>query len=197
MIDDLLDLGLCHGAVLQFFFRINIEESGHTSEGHGRTVLFFYHTEITEVQPLYRLGEISRCTGDVKAVALRHLRQLVKALDLLGDLFSLLDRLNVHDIRQDLILRLSLLGDQESRAIERDTAVVADDTSSAVSVRKTGQDTAVTRTLHLRCVSIENAVVMCFSILEYFLNFRIHLAAISLQRCSDHADTAKWHDRAL
>ena len=182
VVDDFLDLRLGHGAVFEFFFCINIEESGHTSQGHGRTVLFFYHTEITEVQPLYRLGEISCCAGDVKAIALRHLRQLIKALDLLGDLFSLLDRLHVHDIRQDLILRLSLLGDQESRSVKRDTAVVADDTSSAVGVRKTGQDTAVTGTLHLRCVSIENAVVMCLSILEDLFHFRIHLAAICLQR---------------
>ncbi len=197
VVNNFLDLGLSHRAVLQFLFRVDIEEGGNTSERHRCAVLLFNNAEVAEVQPLNGLSEVSRSTRNIEAVALRHLRQFVQALDLLGDLFSLLDRFHVHNVRQDLVLRLSLLGDQERSTVKRDTAVVADDTSAAVSIRKTGQDTAVTCALHLRCVSVENAVVMGLSILEDTLDLRIHLSGVSFERRSDHADTAERHDRAL
>ena len=44
-------------------------------------------------------------------------------------------------------------------------AVVTDDTSAVVGVRKTGYDMAVAGSFHLRCVSVKDCLIVCLVVL--------------------------------
>ena len=63
--------------------------------------------------------------------------------------------------------------------IKGNTSVVADDTSAAISIRKTCNDMCGTASSHFSIVCIEAACIMCFPVCgEKFADFRVYFVAV-------------------
>ena len=89
----------------------------------------------------------------------------------------------------------AFLLDQEIDTVESHTAVVADDSSTAVSVRKTGYDVAVAGSLHLWCVGIKNSLVVSFVVFsEDLVELLIYLISVSFGSFLSHLDSAESHE---
>ena len=149
MINKLLDLFFCKGSVLQVSFRINIKEGGSTSKGHRRSVLFLDGREITEIQPLDRLLHVCCRSGDIKSVDSSQLFQFFQGFDLFGKLLTVTDHVLVH-VASCTGFLVFFVFDQPVHAVKGNPSVVADDTSAAVGIRKSGDDMAGTAGAHLR-----------------------------------------------
>ena len=149
MVDKLLNLFFCKRSVLQVSFRINIKEGRGTSKGHRRSVLFLDRREITEIQPLDRLLHVCRRSGDIKSVDSSQLLQFFQGLDLFGKLLSVTDHVLIHVASCSGFL-IFFVFDQLIHAIKGNPSVIADDTSAAIGVRKSGDDMAGTAGAHLR-----------------------------------------------
>ena len=75
--------------------------------------------------------------------------------------------------------------------------MVADDPSTAVSIRQAGDNPGVAGELHLICICVKYTVIMCFAVFKNFLYFCVFLKAIGFQGVFHHPVAAEWHDCAL
>ena len=92
------------------------------------------------------------------------------------------------------VLLGDLVLDEAVNAVQCDPAVIADDTSAAVSVRKTGNDVGGTAVSHLLGVSVKYTGIVGLSVDgEKLNNFRIQLIAVVLARLHGHTDSAVRH----
>ena len=165
MVDELLGLFLSEAAIFQISLNIDVKEGRHTANTHGCTVLGFHSCQISKVQPLYCFFCILGRLGNIKAVDLSHLLHLTKCLILSADLFSLTDHIIRHSSISAVREIFCLLLHQKINSVQSHTTVVTDDTSSSVGVRKSGNDLVVTCFLHLRSISIEDALIMSSAVL--------------------------------
>src|SRR5699024_2003340 len=84
-----------------------------------------------------------------------------------------------------------LVFDQSVYTIQRNSSVVADDTSASVCIRKPCDDMAGTACAHFRSISIKHTVVMCFSVFcEEFHDCRIHMISVFFTCFHCHTDTS-------
>ena len=95
------------------------------------------------------------------------------------------------------VLVLLLLLDQTVHAVQRNTAVVADDAATAVGIRQTGQQTDVTCITDVLGVRGEYAVIVGLVILELLLDLRGDLVAVLLAGVAHHAHAAERVARTL
>ena len=72
LVDQFLGIFLCQHAVFQVTLNINIKESGSTSKGCSRTVVFFYTGKISHIDRLDRLFGIGCRFRDVHSVGSSH-----------------------------------------------------------------------------------------------------------------------------
>ena len=73
--------------------------------------------------------------------------------------------------------------DQEVDTVEGHAAVVTDDTSAAVGIRKTGYDMAVAGSFHLRCVSVKDCLIVCLVVLrEDLVELLIYLISVKFRQ---------------
>ena len=99
-------------------------------------------------------------------------------------------------IEAGLLLLLAL--DEPRHAVERDAAVVADDSAATVGVGQAGEDVRAAAAPHVGRIGVEDAVVVRLAILREGLDdVRVGLVAVRLQRGGDHPEAAVGHDRAL
>ena len=95
-------------------------------------------------------------------------------------------------------LLMLLIFDQQVNAVECDSAVITDDSAAAVCIGQTCQDRGFSCKTHLGCVSIENALIMRFSVLRKdFDDFRIDLIAVFSASILRHSDAAERLQRTL
>ena len=88
--------------------------------------------------------------------------------------------------------------DQIIDTIQSNTTIVADDTSSSVGIRKSGDDLIVTCFLHLRSIDVKHCLVVCFMIFgEDLMQFRARSISVSRTCLLSHLDTAVRHKRSL
>ena len=197
LVDDFLDFRLRIPAVFQIPLGIDVQEGGGAAQRHSRAVLLLHCGQIGEVQPLDSFLGVLGGTGDVKAVALAQALELFQGLDLLGHILPAADGVGVHDVIGQAV-QIRLLGlDEEVRAIQGHTAVVADNAAAAISVGQAGDDVAVAGLFNVGGVYVKNAVVVGLAVFEDFFYLGVHFAAISLQGLAHHADAAKGHNGAL
>ena len=138
---------------------VDVDEGGGAADGHGSAVLVLHGSQVGEVHPLDGLLGVGGRTGDVEAVQLAELDELLEGADLLGQLLAIADGLLGHDGGRGSLLGL-LVGDQGVDAVEGDAAVVADDAAAAVAVGQTGDDVSGAAGAHLRGVGVEHAGVV-------------------------------------
>ena len=105
--------------------------------------------------------------------------------------------IGIHDVDNHFLFGALFLREQEIHAVQRHAAVIADDASASVGIRKTGDDTRVTGTLHLVSIDFKHAVVVRLAVFKDMFDRRIHLSAVGFEFGVDETDPAERHDRAL
>ena len=193
--------------LLQFFFRkgalfevtlcVNVQEGGGTAQAHRRAVLLLNGRQIAEIQPLDRFLCVHSGLGNIIAVGSGHLLQILQRADLLGELLAVTDHFFVHSgAGTDLLLLLVL--DQTVHAVQSHTAVVTDDTATAVGIRQTGDDVAGAAGTHLGGIGVKHAGVVSLAMGgEELFHLRIDGIAVVRTSLLRHTDAAVGHHRAL
>ena len=198
MVDQLLCLGLCKRSFLQITIDVNIKEGGNSAHAHCSAVLSLDCCKIAEVQPLNRFLRIACRCGNVIAVSLCHLLHSLQSTDLLGDFLALTDDVVGHCAIAAVLLILLLPRDQLINTVQSNSAVIADDSSSSVGIRKSGYDMAVACSTHLRCICIKYCLVMRLVVLgKNLVQLRIRMVSVHLARFLCHLDSAEGHERTL
>ena len=139
-VDDLLGVFLGDDASGEVALEVAIEEGGQAADGHCGAILGLNGSQVAKVGPLHCLVSGLSRLGDVEAVGLSHLLELLQGLDLLGVLLAeacpVLREASICDGIAGSLLFLN----QVVHTVQCDTAVVADDAASAVSIRQAGDD---------------------------------------------------------
>ena len=203
VVDELLGTGLVQRAVLQVTLDVDVEEGRVAAEGHGGAVLALDRGQVAHVGPLHGfLCGLGRA-GQIQAVLVAEVDQLLQGLDLLVVLFAETDPVldlrlgEVVAVRHGVLIALLEL-DQGVHAVQGHAAVVADDAATAVGVRQTGEDLVVAGDLDLLGVHAEDAIIVGLAVLgEDLLDLRIRLLAGLLDGLLDHAPAAVRHHRTL
>ena len=191
IVDDFLRAALVERALFQVALKVDVEEGGDAAEAHRRAVLLLDRREVGEVDPLHGLARVFRRAGDVVAVHFRHLLHVVQRRDLVRDLLHEADRVGVDRFFAELRLVRLLLQDQAVHAVQRDTAVVADDAPAAVGVRQARDDARVARGAHVVGIGGENAVVVRLVVFEFVFDRVGNLIAVGLAGGAHHAHAAE------
>ena len=197
VVHKLLDLPLGVNARRKVALGVHVQERGGAAQAHGRAVLLLYRRKIPEVQPLDGLTGVLRRTGDIEAVDLPQLFQVVQRADLLAELLPLADDVGIHDDAGGVLLVPFVL-DQPVHAVQRHTAVIADDAAPTVGVRQAGDDMAGAAGPHFGRICVEHARVVRFAVCcKKFHDLRVHMIAVVLAGLLRHADAAVGHQRPL
>ena len=149
LVDEFLCLALCERAVLEVALDEDVEERTYTTERHGSSVLVLNGTEITEVSPLYSLLGVACGLCNVKAVRSTHSLKLLQSLYLLRNFLAMTNYLFCKLLYVDALEVALLLLDEVSSSVECHTTIVADDASTSVSVRQTGDNVGMTCSLDI------------------------------------------------
>ena len=139
-VDDFLGVFLGDDASGEVALEVAIEEGGQAADGHCGAILGLNGCQVAEVGPLYCLVSGLSRLGDVEAVGLSHLLELLQGLDLLGVLLAeacpVLREASICDGIAGSLLFL----DQVIHTIKGYAAVVTDDAATAVCIRQAGDD---------------------------------------------------------
>ena len=198
MVDDFLSFDFGECAVLQVTGHVNVDEGRDAANAHGGTVLRLDGGEVAEVEPLYSFVSVRGRLRNVVAVNLCHGLHAFESLDLFGKFFAFTNNVFGHVLLVGESLVGFLLFNKVVNAIKGNAAVVADDTATAVSIRKTRDDVGLAGHTHIRRVGIENALVV--SLVEFredAVEFCARRVAVVLAGFFRHLDTAKRHECAL
>ena len=110
---------------------------------------------------MYRLSGVGGGTGYVAAVGGGHFAEFFQKSYLLEQLLLETYVVNRHIVSRERRFVLLLFIYKHIESVKRYPAVIADNSSAAVCVGKSGKKSAVTRRFHFVGVYSENAVVMC------------------------------------
>ena len=190
--------GFGEGAGFQIALNEDVEESRHTTNRHGSTVLILDGGKIAEIEPLHGFAGVLCRTSQVEAIAFTHLHQVLEGIDLLSGFFALLDAGIGHLLNVEAVEETLLFFDEVVHTIERYAAVVTDDAATTISVGQTGDDVAVAGSTDVRRVGREDAVVVGFAVFgEDVLCPRIQFIAVGREGVFHHAHTAFGEDASL
>ena len=191
VIDYLLCAYLVEYSRLHISLYVNIKEGRAASKGHSRTVLLLVCRKVSKIGPLHRLFCIFGRSAYIKAVKFCHFLELFKEVYLAVKLLKKLYIVGIHYsfANSSLICRLLLY--KSVNAVERNSSVVAYNSSSAVCVGKSRKERTVSCRLHFVGVYTENTVVMRRTVSKIFLYLARELIAVSLTRRACHTNTAK------
>ena len=106
-----------------------------------------------------------------------------------------------HGLRRPAVIDLRALGllvrDQAVHAIQRHTAVIADDAPAPVGVRQPGDDAGLPARPNRRRVEIEDGIIVRLAVFgEDLMHRGIRIEAGSFQTVLNHFVAARRHDRA-
>ena len=140
---------------------------------------------------MHGLLRVGRRPCDVAIVELRHRREILQRPYLLRQLLTRPDHLVARPHVIDLCPLCALGIEQPLDAIERDAPIVADDPTTAVGVRKAGNDAGPAALHDFRRVGVEHAVVVGLAVFrERFMHLRVGRETGRLQARLDHAQAA-------
>ena len=194
MVDQLLCLRLGNGTILNVTLNINVKESRDTSNTHCGTVLRLNSCQITEVQPLNCLFGVSCRFGDIISVNLCHLFHSIKSFQLLADFFTHADHIIVHVSTASAVMSHFFRLNETVNSVKSYTTVVTNNTSTAISIRQTGDNVCFSCKTHLRSIRAKNSVIVGSYIgCKNFLQFRIDLISVSFSCLNCHTDTTVRH----
>ena len=198
MVNQFLCFCLCQDAFFQVTLNINIEECRNTSYTHGSTILCLNSSQITKVKPLNSFFCIFCRTWNVIAINLSHFFHSLQRFNLLCNFLTKTNYIVCHRSASTVCFIFLFLFDQKVNTIQSYTTVIADDTSTSVSIRKTGYDVAVTSLFHLRCIRIKNSSIVCFMVfIKNFIKLWIWCVTISCTCLFCHLNTTIWHKRTF
>ena len=190
LVDQLLRAGFVQRAVVQIPLDVNVQEGSGAAQAGGSAVVFLYTGEIGHVQALHSVMGGLGGLGDVTAVALGHQSHFLQGADLHLHFFPQADTLVGHGTVQSVQI-LFLLFNQKISAVQGDTAVVAHDAATAVSVGQAGEQAHGTGHPGAVGISVEHAVVVGLAVgSEMLFNFGVQRVAVLLQSGFGHAHTA-------
>ena len=194
VIHQLLSPLLGEDAPLHITLNVDIKEGTDTAKGHGGAILLLDCAQIGKIRPLDRLAGIGGRTADIKAVHGGHFLQITQERDLL---VQLLGETNVscvaHLVGQKALVLLLLLN-ETVYAVESHTAVVTDDTASAIGIGEARNDVALSGGSHLIGVSAEHTVVMGGTVTELLLHLGAEAIPVGSAGLPCHTDTAEGID---
>ena len=197
IVEELLNAGLVDVAAFKVAFGVDVEEGGHTAEGHGRAVLFLDGGQIGEVGPLDGFLQVGGGLGDVEAVHGGHFLHEAEEGDLLEQLFGEAYLFGIQHVIAQSVLVLLLLFDEAVDAVQGHAAIVADDAAAAVGVGQAGDNMALAGGAHFVGIGAEHALVMGGAEAEFFLHLVGELVAVGLAGLLGHAHTAEGVHAAL
>ena len=192
--DKLINQFLCtffgQSAVFQITLDVDIQEGGSPAEGSCGTVVFLDTGKVSHIQILYRLLSIfSRCRN-IHAVTGSHRLHLIQCANLLADLFPQTDEFFGHRAVQLAKIFLFLLLEVID-TVQRNTAVVADDTAAAVSIRQAGQETRMTGSANPFGISVKYTLIMGFTVfMELLFDIGVEGIAVLFEAGLCHPKTA-------
>ena len=194
MVNQFLCLYLCQCSIGKVSFNVDIKECGNTSNTHCGTILCLDGSKISEIQPLECFFCIFCRFGNIITIRSSHLFHAFQTFDLLCKLFTDTIIFAAHAAAFASGKIFLFLFDQGIDTIQCHTTVIADDTSTSVSIRKSGQNLIVTHTFHLWCIYFKYRITVCFVILgKNLMQFRIWLIAIHRAGLLCHTDTTIRH----
>ena len=154
--------------------------------------------EIAEVQPLHGFAGVLCWLRNIVAVNLGHRLHAFESLDLFGEFFAFTDNVFAHIRKVGQRFVCFFLGDEVIDTVKGYTAVVADDTPTAVCIRKTRDNMGLASHAHGRRVCVKYAlVVRLVKFREDAVQFFVRRVTVVLARFFGHFDTAKRHECAL
>ncbi|MNC19320.1 hypothetical protein D3C75_672500 [compost metagenome] len=192
MVNQFLCLFFSQYAFSNITFYIDIKEGRYTAERHCSTVLLFDSSEVSEVYPLESFFSVVCWFGNIHAMHLCHLFQFAKCTNLFGNFFTKTDNVICQGIHFKVVKILFLFFDQEVNTVKCYAAVVADNTATAISIRKTRDDTGFTNGSHFGCICIKYALVMRFAdVREHFNDVLRKFEAVCFGSIDHHLDSAE------
>ena len=199
MVDKLLRLGFGNHTVFQVALDVNVQERRHAAERHGGAVLRFNGGKVGEVSPLDGFLRIFRRAGNVVAVRGGHFFHLTQGFVLVVDFFAAADNFfQIHAVFQIGLQRVELVEfvfHQEVDTVQCHAAVVADDATTTVSIRQTGDHTGFAATADVGRINVKHALVVGFTVFgKDFADFRVQLDVVHFARVLHHFQTAERHD---
>ena len=198
LVDELLSLLLGEGTVLEVTLDVDVEEGADTSDGHGGTILILDGTQIAEVRPLDSLACVLCRTCHIETISGTHALELLECIDLVGNLLAAAYDFLGEFLDVDTLVEALLLLDEVGGSVECDTAVVADDASTSVSIGQTRDDVCVTSGLDVIVVGSKDTFVVRLAVLGVDgLGPGVQFIAVSLESRLHHADTTLGEDTAL
>ena len=117
---------------------------------------------------------------------------------MIGDFFTLTNDFVGHHAASAMGHVFFLFGNQKVDTVKSDTAVVTDNTTTAIGVRQTRNDLVFAGKTHFRRVGIVHTLVMSLMVFrENLVELRIGFVAIGLTSLFGHLDAAKGHKSTL
>ena len=133
VVDKFLRLRFGNRPLVQIALDIDVEKRRIPADTHRSAVLILDGGEIAEIQPLNGFLRVFGGTRNIEAVFRRHLFERAERSDLLGKLLPVADFFGQHfPVHQQLIFLF--LCNQIIYAVQRDAAVIADDSPPAVGI---------------------------------------------------------------
>ena len=174
----LLCVNLVKRTLINITLNINIDKRGDTSDTVCRTVLLLDCSEISEIEPLYCLVSVFCGTLYIASVLCSHLNELSHKVELLFNILNELNGLCVHIALADALFILYTLVYKVIHTVKGNSAVVSDNSSSAVSIGKSGKNARVPCLFHGICICSENTGVMRGSIFEFVMDVVAYLVSV-------------------
>ena len=194
MVDQLLCFFFCQRSRLHIPFNIAIQEGRNTAHTHCRAVLSLDCCQIAKIQPLYGFFGSPRRAGDIIAINGCHFFHLIQRADLIRDLLPETEIRSLHTVSCIAFKIILFLLDQVINPIQCHSPVIAYDTPSSVSVRKSGDDFIVACFLHLRCIDIKHSLIMRLMIFsKYFMQLLAGLISVGCAGLLCHLDASERH----
>ncbi len=142
------------------------------------------------MDPLHRLLGVAGGTGDIESVG-GHLLELLQKIDFLPKLFAAPDGLLGHGRYRKRVLVGPLGGHERIHTIERHTAVVADDTTTAIGIGQPRDDSMFAELAHRLVADVENAVVVRGPVGKGLLHGGAQRITVGLASLPRHPQPAK------
>ena len=134
MIYEFLDLFFCICAVAKVAFSVDVEERRVTTDGHSSTILLFNSAKVAEVDPLHSFFNVFSWPRNVITIRRGHFFQFLQGTNLFLDFFTIANYIFKHIAHCNAELFFFVF-DKVINTIQSDTAIVTDDTTTAVSIR--------------------------------------------------------------
>ena len=146
-------------------FYINIKEWRNITKRHCSTILFFHSSQISHVYPLNSFLCSSSRTTQVQSILLTQHLNFLQSLYLFCDFFTQANTFISHRTCQMTQIILFSFN-QTIKAIQSQTAIVTNYTSTCIVIRQSGQKAQRAEWTNFFSICIKHTIIMCFTIMS-------------------------------